>query len=130
MARDRVQGQQQLPAEQLLLLVTEDYPLPGEQLDIAAQQLRVQQACQLWPQQLLVLGLDPYAPAIDTRRIGADLSKILIPGHALWDSRSQHHWGDINGALKRHGSVDLQTAMALLRKELPDVPVSFNNFRD
>lgn len=52
-----LRGQQQLPADQLLLLVTEDYPLPGEQLDIAAQQARVQQACQLWPQQLLVLGL-------------------------------------------------------------------------
>jgi uncharacterized protein YajQ (UPF0234 family) len=24
---------------------------------------------------------------------------------------------------------DLQTAMALLRKALPDVPLSFNNFR-
>lgn len=70
-------------------------------------------------QQLLVLGLDPYAPAIDTRRIGADLSKILIPGHALWDSRSQPHWGDINGALKRHGSVDLQTAMANLGLQTP-----------
>jgi len=70
-------------------------------------------------QQLLVLGLDPYAPAIDTRRIGADLSKILIPGNALWDSRSQHHWGDINGALKRHGSVDLQTAMANLSLQTP-----------
>jgi beta-N-acetylhexosaminidase len=52
-----LQGQRQLPAEQLLLLVTEDYPLPGEQLDLTAQQQRVQQACQLWPEQLLVLGL-------------------------------------------------------------------------
>ena len=25
---------------------------------------------------------------------------------------------------------DLQAAMALLRKEVPDVPISFNNFRD
>ena len=25
---------------------------------------------------------------------------------------------------------DLQAAMALLRKELPDVPLTFNNFRD
>lgn len=70
-------------------------------------------------QQLLVLGLDPYAPAIDTQRIGADLSKILIPGNALWDRRSQHHWGDINGALARHGSVDLQTAMANLSLQTP-----------
>jgi len=52
-----LQGQWPLPADQLLLLVTEDYPLPGEQLDITAQQRRVQQACLLWPQQLLVLGL-------------------------------------------------------------------------
>ena len=25
---------------------------------------------------------------------------------------------------------DLQAAMALIRKELPDLPISFNNFRD
>jgi uncharacterized protein YajQ (UPF0234 family) len=25
---------------------------------------------------------------------------------------------------------DLQAAMALIRKEVPDVPITFNNFRD
>lgn len=52
-----LQGQLQLPAEQLLLLVTEDYPLPGEQLDLAAQQQKVTQACQLFQHQVLVLAL-------------------------------------------------------------------------
>lgn len=65
-------------------------------------------------QQLLILGVDPYAPAIDPSMIDADLSHILIPGQAIWDRRSQHHWGDVNGALARDGSVDLQTAMANL----------------
>ncbi len=70
-------------------------------------------------QQLLIFSIDPYAPAIDPAKIGADLNKILIPGNALWDRRSQHHWGDVIGAIARAGSVDMHTAMANLTLQSP-----------
>jgi beta-N-acetylhexosaminidase len=46
-----------LPEGHLLLLVTEDYPLPGDQLDLLAQQAKVQQAIGLWGDQVMVLAL-------------------------------------------------------------------------
>jgi beta-N-acetylhexosaminidase len=46
-----------LPAHGPLVLVTEDYPLPGEQMDLAEQQQRVQRALKLWGDQVIVLAL-------------------------------------------------------------------------
>lgn len=46
-----------LPEHGPLVLITEDYPLPGEQIDLAAQQHKVQQACRLWGNQVIVLAL-------------------------------------------------------------------------
>lgn len=70
-------------------------------------------------QPLLIVGVDPYAPAVVPGRINADFSNILIPGQALWDRLSRPQWGDVNGALARSGSVDLQTAMANLTLQTP-----------
>ena len=54
-----------LPDDHLLLLVTEDYPLPGDQLDLLAQQHKVQQACALWQDKVLVLALRSDAELIN-----------------------------------------------------------------
>lgn len=70
-------------------------------------------------QPLLVIGVDPLDPAIVPDRIEADLSKLQIPGQALWDRLSRPHWGDVNGALKKNGFVELYTAMASLTFQEP-----------
>ncbi|RVU37413.1 glycoside hydrolase family 3 protein [Rheinheimera riviphila] len=83
-----------LPEGQLLVLVTEDYPLPGDQLDLAAQQQKVQQALALWRQQVMVLALRSdtelaaypelatYLCSYSSRRCSAiAAAKALIDGH-------------------------------------------------
>ena len=79
---------------QLLVLVTEDYPLPGDQLDLAAQQQKVQQAVALWREQVMVLALRSdaelaaypelatYLCSYSSRRCSAiAAAKVLIDGH-------------------------------------------------
>lgn len=79
---------------QLLVLVTEDYPLPGDQLDLSAQQLKVQQAVALWQEQVMVLALRSdtelaayselatYLCSYSSRRCSAiAAAKVLIDGH-------------------------------------------------
>lgn len=79
---------------QLLVLVTEDYPLPGDQLDLAAQQQKVQQAVGLWRDQVMVLALrsdtelaaypelSTYLCSYSSRRCSAiAAAKVLIDGH-------------------------------------------------
>ncbi len=92
--------QQQLAARtplaegQLLVLVTEDYPLPGDQLDLAAQQQKVQKAVGLWREQVIVLALRSdselaaypelatYLCSYSSRRCSAiAAAKVLIDGH-------------------------------------------------
>jgi beta-N-acetylhexosaminidase len=78
----------------LLVLVTEDYPLPGDQLDLAAQQQKVQQAVGLWREQVMVLALRSdaelaaypelatYLCSYSSRRCSAiAAAKVLIDGH-------------------------------------------------
>jgi len=79
---------------QLLVLVTEDYPLPGDQLDLSAQQQKVQQAVMLWRDQVMVLALRSdnelaayselatYLCSYSSRRCSAiAAAKVLIDGH-------------------------------------------------
>jgi len=79
---------------QLLVLVTEDYPLPGDQLDLSAQQQKVQQAIGLWRDQVMVLALRSdtelaaypelatYLCSYSSRRCSAiAAAKVLIDGH-------------------------------------------------
>ena len=83
-----------LPEGQLLVLVTEDYPLPGDQLDLAAQQQKVQQAVMLWREQVMVLALRSdselaaypelatYLCSYSSRRCSAiAAATVLIDGH-------------------------------------------------
>ncbi|RZM81449.1 beta-glucosidase [Pseudoalteromonas rubra] len=57
---DQLMAALQAPTEPLaepLVLITEDYPLPGESFDVVAQQQRVQQALQKWPDKVIVIAM-------------------------------------------------------------------------
>lgn len=79
-----------LPEHGPLVLVTEDYPLPGEQMDLPEQQHRVQRACELWGEQVLVLALrsdydltrypqlSTYICSYSSRKVSALLAAELL----------------------------------------------------
>jgi len=92
--QQRLAAGKPLASGQVLVLVTEDYPLPGDQIDLAAQQKKVQQAVFLWQQQVMVLALRSdtelvsypelatYLCTYSSRRCSAlAAAKILIDGH-------------------------------------------------
>jgi len=92
--QQQLAGGELLPEGQVLVLVTEDYPLPGDQLDLAAQQQKVQQAVMLWREQVMVLALRSdvelvaypqlatYLCSYSSRRCSAiAAAKVLIDGH-------------------------------------------------
>ncbi len=70
-------------------------------------------------QPLLVLALDPEAPALDAEAIGADLAPLRLHRRALWDLRSRPRWGDVAGAFARDGTVELETALPGLLLQVP-----------
>lgn len=92
-AQSQVQSQPQALAMPLLL-VTEDYPLPGSRLDLPRQRSRVQQCLQAWGDQVLVLALRSDTELIDypqlqtylcsysSRRCSAKAAADLLLGHA------------------------------------------------
>lgn len=79
-----------LPEHGPLVLVTEDYPLPGEQMDLPEQQHRVQRACELWGEQVIVLALrsdyevtqyphlSTYVCSYSSRKVSALLAAELL----------------------------------------------------
>lgn len=55
--QDYLAGERLLDDAQIMVLITEDYPLPGEQFDLTQQQQRVQQALSLLGDRLIVIGM-------------------------------------------------------------------------
>ena len=53
------------------------------------------------------------------------ISKLLID-----TVQSPNNRMDLNFSAKIAANDDLQAAMALIRKDMTDLPLSFNNFRD
>jgi putative ABC transport system permease protein len=86
-------------------------------LAVTALMLRNFETRQVQP--LLLLTVDPEAPALDAHAIGADLALLRFNGRALWDRRSRPRWGDVAGAVARHGSVELETALPGLLLQVP-----------
>ncbi|AZZ96956.1 glycoside hydrolase family 3 protein [Pseudoalteromonas sp. R3] len=57
---DQLLAALQAPTEPMvepLVIITEDYPLPGESFDVAAQQQRVKQALQKWSENVIVIAM-------------------------------------------------------------------------
>lgn len=50
-------GAKQFNSNDKIIIVTEDYPLPGEQFDVTAQSQRVQRALALWPERVIVVAM-------------------------------------------------------------------------
>ena len=86
-----------------------------------------------------------YLDAAETQKIGGDKVKKIIKVRNGIESEASKKIQRLikDSKLKVLGSIqgdsvrvtgakrdDLQTAMALLKKEITDVPLSFNNFRD
>jgi hypothetical protein len=78
-------------------------------------------------------------------KLGGDKLKLVVPVKAGIDSDTAKKIQQLvkQSKLKVQAAIqgdavrvtgakkdDLQAAMALLRKDVPDVPLSFNNFRD
>ena len=59
---------------------------------------------------LLAIGIDVDEPALNGRRLGADIAPLRVPADILFDRKSQANYGDVIGRLRRDGSVDLYTA--------------------
>ena len=81
----------------------------------------------------------------DVQKIGGDKVKLVIKvrngiesevakkiQRLIKDSKTKVQAAIQGDAVRVTGAKrdDLQAAMALIRKEVPDVPLSFNNFRD
>ncbi|MDQ9093207.1 glycoside hydrolase family 3 protein [Pseudoalteromonas haloplanktis] len=60
----------QLKTADKIVIVTEDYPLPGEQFDVVAQTQRVQQALALWPEQVIVVAMRSDYELADYANLG------------------------------------------------------------
>ena len=85
-------GEKQIDENQTIVLITEDYPLPGEQFDLAQQQQRVQQAILRWGERVVVIAmrsdyeleqypqLATYLCAYSSRACSAEYIAALIKG--------------------------------------------------